>query len=88
MHALLSAAAGQEQHLTELLVTYAKVSLLGPGSDPCAKLSASSWGRLAGNARCWNKMVKKLLYLWQRCLAGVLPVLLFKIIKGQAVVFP
>lgn len=34
MHAILSASAGQEQLLTELLVSYAKVSLLGCGGDP------------------------------------------------------
>lgn len=63
MHAILSASAGQEQLLTELLVTYAKVSLLGCGSDPRARPSASSWGHLVDNVQFWNKMVKNLLYL-------------------------
>lgn len=37
MHGILSASAGQEQLLTELLVTHAKVSLPGCGSDPHAE---------------------------------------------------
>lgn len=36
MHGILSASAGQEQLLTELLVSHAKVSLPGCRSDPRA----------------------------------------------------
>lgn len=63
MHAILSASTGQEQLLTELLVTYAKVSLLGCSSDPCVRPSAVSWGGLLDNVQFCNKMVKNLLYL-------------------------
>lgn len=42
MHAILSASAGQEQLLTELLVSYGKVRLLRCSSEPCARPSALS----------------------------------------------
>ena len=77
MHAILSASAGQEQLLTELLVTYAKVSLLGCDSDPHARPLASSWACLVDNVQFWNKKVKIQLYLQQRHWTGGLPVLLF-----------
>lgn len=87
MHAILSASVGQEQLLTELLVTYTKVSLHGSSSDPRARPSALNWACLVDNVHFWNKRVKNLLYFQQKCLTGGLPVLLFKKIKGQAVVF-
>lgn len=73
MHGILSASAGQEQLLTELLVTHAKVSLPGCRSDP------HSWGCPVGSVQFWNKMLKNLLCLWKRRLTGGVPVLFLKI---------
>lgn len=78
MHGILSASAGQEQLLTELLVTHAKVSLPGCRSDPHIGPSASSWACPVGRVQLWNKTLKNLLCLWKKCLTGGVPVLFLK----------
>lgn len=74
MHGILSASVGQEQLLTELLVTHGKVSLPGCRSDPPAGPSASSWACPVGSVQFWNKMPNDLLCLWKRCFTGGVPV--------------
>lgn len=66
MHAILSASAGQEQLLIELLVSYGKVRLLRCGSEPCARPSALSQACRVDNVQFWNKIMKDLLYHRQR----------------------
>lgn len=86
MHAILSASAGQEQLLTELLVSYTKVRLLGCSSEPRARPSALSRACRVDSVQFWNKMMKDLLYHWQR-LWWFASVAFLKKIKGQTGIF-
>lgn len=58
MHGILSASAGQEQLLTELLVSHAKVSLPGCSSDSHAEPSALAglvlWAVCNFGIKCWR----------------------------------
>lgn len=54
MHAILSASTGQEQLLTELLVTYTKVSLLGCNNDPHGRPLGLSWDCLMYCVPFWD----------------------------------